>query len=891
MYSTLQFITSSFAFMRQVGRCLSALVFCFSPWLLPKPVFAQFTDIGAALAGVSGSVAWGDYDNDDDLDLLLTGQDAGFNPTAKVYRNDGSGVFTDIGAGLTGVLSESVAWGDYDNDGDLDILLTGFTGFGGGNEIAKVYRNDGSGAFTDIGAGLAAVGGGSTAWGDFDNDGDLDFLLTGTSSVSPSGISKVYRNDGSDTFTDIGASLAGVGSGSVAWGDYDNDSDLDILLTGGHPNRGISKVYRNDGGGTFTDIGAGLAAVGGGSTAWGDYDNDGDLDILLIGFMGIVRFFAAVYRNDGGGIFTDIGTDLTAVGPGPVAWGDFDNDGDLDILLNTRSGSATVYRNDGGGTFTDIGAGLTTGFGAGSVAWGDFDNDGDLDIALTTLGAGSSPIAKVYRNDGTVFNTVPAAPINLSQSVSGNSVTFSWNASSDVQTPSPGLTYNLMVGTTSNGIDINSPMANVSTGYRRVVQLGGTNHNESWTLNDLPDGCYFWRVQAVDHTFAGSPFSAEGTFSIGGNFCVKPFVLLADENVEINSQVNSDGDIHANNDIIFNEGNKSQHTGNLTAVDDIIIKKKNKIIGTTAGDEVENEGTITGAITENANLAKVPLPAIADFDAGDDDVEVDEGKTKTLVPGDYGEVKVEKGGKLKLSSGTYNLASLELGEKSVLFIDLTSSLPIVINVDEKLEFGKKATMKLVPSTASTSLITFNLEEDDDVVVIGEGSKVFGSFIAPEATVEIGLKARLKGAVCAENIIVLKGVRFVHHSSTAKFPKEAEVEESEVAKSEVVTDYVLEQNYPNPFSPPERGFAGNPSTEISFQLPVASAVKLVIYSVTGQVVRELVHGEMPAGRHALSWNGRNRAGEIVAGGVYLYRLTVERNGEAPVVMTRKLTVLK
>ena len=376
---------------------------------------------------------------------------------------------------------------------------------------------------------------------------------------------------------------------------------------------------------------------------------------------------------------------------------------------------------------------------------------------------------------------------------------------------------------------------------------------------------------------------------------VKPFVLLADENVEINGQVNSDGDIHANNDLVFYEGNKSQHIGNLTAVDDIIIKKKNKIIGTAAGNEVENEGTITGTITENANIAAVPLPILLDIAHGDDDIAVDANNTRTLAPGDYGEVKVEKGGKLKLSSGTYNLECLEMGEKSTLSIDLTSGLPIIINVDEKLAFGKKATMKLIPATASTSLITFNIDEDaadgDNVVVIGEGSKVFGSFIAPDGTVEIGVKARLKGAVCAENIRVLKDARFVHHSSTAKFPKE--FEESEVASDQSsVISYQLEQNYPNPFwSEATSRFAGNPSTEINFTLLEAGTVKLQIYDLLGNVVKTLVNESRRAGRHEVIWNGRNRAGEIVAGGVYLYRLTVERNGAAPVVMTRKMTVLK
>jgi cytoskeletal protein CcmA (bactofilin family) len=367
--------------------------------------------------------------------------------------------------------------------------------------------------------------------------------------------------------------------------------------------------------------------------------------------------------------------------------------------------------------------------------------------------------------------------------------------------------------------------------------------------------------------------------------------------VEINGQVNSEGDIHANNDIFFNEGNKpnSLHTGNITASDDIVIKKNNKIMGTVMGDEVENDGTVTGGVTENAGIAKVPLPVLASIEPGDDDVTVKKGKTLTLDPGDYEEVKVEKKGTLNLKSGTYNLECLNLGEKAMLVIDLSSGDPIILNVDEEVIFGKKAVMKLTPSTAATTLITINCDEDDDSdqdfdddeddtdrVIIGEGARVFGSIIAPETMVVLDKKSRFKGAICAENILVLKGARFVHHSSMATFPKESEVEESEVTESEVITDYVLEQNYPNPF---------NPSTEISFQLPVASEVKLVIYSLTGQVVRELVNGAMPAGRHTLNWNGRNRAGEAVAGGVYLYRLTIERNGEASVVMTRKLTILK
>jgi Ca2+-binding RTX toxin-like protein len=368
--------------------------------------FNNFTLSSIDMTGVyQSSVAWGDYDKDGDLDILLTGKDGSNNPVAKVYRND-SGTFTDIGASLTGVYGGSAAWGDYDNDGDLDILLTGM-------EVCKVYRND-SGTFTDAGANLinSYLGTGSlaidAAWGDYDSDGDLDIVITAKMTGAIFGnMTRLYRND-SGTFTSINASLTPVSRGSAAWGDYDNDGDLDILLTGQENSlQVVTKVYRNDSG-TFTNIGASLTGVYGGSAAWGDYDNDGDLDILLTGGSGS-GYVAKIYRNDSG-TFTDISASLTGVYGGSAAWGDYDKDGDLDILLTGEDGSynpvAKVYRNDSG-TFTDIGASLT-GVSNGSVAWGDCDNDGDLDILLTGEDNLHNPVAKVYRNDSGTFTDVSA---------------------------------------------------------------------------------------------------------------------------------------------------------------------------------------------------------------------------------------------------------------------------------------------------------------------------------------------------------------------------------------------------------------------------------------------------------------------------------------------------
>ena len=104
-----------------------------------------FTDIGAELTGVlGGQISWGDYDNDGDLDLAIAGRDTVSTDVSKIYRNDGGGVFTDIEAALTGV-SGSVSWGDYDNDGDLDLALAGSYNDGSAHYVSSIYRNDGGG--------------------------------------------------------------------------------------------------------------------------------------------------------------------------------------------------------------------------------------------------------------------------------------------------------------------------------------------------------------------------------------------------------------------------------------------------------------------------------------------------------------------------------------------------------------------------------------------------------------------------------------------------------------------------------------------------------------------------------------------------------------------------
>ncbi|MDB4808002.1 DUF5011 domain-containing protein [Verrucomicrobia bacterium] len=367
-----------------------------------EPAFSVVNNYIRGMA--ASSVAWGDYDSDGYLDLLVTGQWDSYR-YSDIYRNrpawQGDGRIlnwlSDPGLNerilLSGVDRSSSSWGDYDNDGDLDILLTGAID-GSDTKVSKIYRNDGGNSFVELtNISLPGIWYGSSAWGDFDNDNDLDIILTGRSDAGS--LTRIYRNNGSDSFSAVtGLNLTQLQDGSVAWGDYDNDGDLDLIITGVEGNANRCKIYRNDGSDSFVDIEASLAgAVSyGNSVAWGDYDSDGDLDVLLTGNPDTAK----VYRNDGNDIFVDIKASMTGVHNSSADWGDFDGDGDLDILVTgeiTKEGpdplqpfgdyyTSRIYINNGGDSFTFYSGNTLTGIYDGSAVWGDYDNDGDLDIAM-----------------------------------------------------------------------------------------------------------------------------------------------------------------------------------------------------------------------------------------------------------------------------------------------------------------------------------------------------------------------------------------------------------------------------------------------------------------------------------------------------------------------------
>lgn len=368
---------------------------------------------GISLPSGARFATFADVDNDGWLDLFAIGGDG----RGHLLRNRGNGTFEDVTAkaGLADVKGATKAlFVDLDHDGDLDLVLVG-------NGQLVVYRNNLDGTFTEATAafGLAGLAGGArdAAFADFDGDGRIDLLFA----KSGGGLA-LYHNGGAQRFSDVTAAsgLASTGevAGAVAIGDYDNDGALDILaasMNGGEP-----ALWHNKGDGTFRlDQSAvnslrALRGVAARAAEFVDYDNDGRLDVVVVGAPAIASGRgAALLHNDGNGKFTDrsdrlpssvkSGTAITAT--------DFDNDGDEDLIVATNDAGVRLLRNDGGNARMAVrvqlkglrtGSGKNNDFGIGArleLRTGDMVQTRVVTGGVTHFGLGPHLKADVLRVD------------------------------------------------------------------------------------------------------------------------------------------------------------------------------------------------------------------------------------------------------------------------------------------------------------------------------------------------------------------------------------------------------------------------------------------------------------------------------------------------------------
>jgi hypothetical protein len=445
----------------------------------PSPAAEQFVEVSAK-AGIrftltsggpekryiieakgGGGIAWIDYDNDGFPDLFLVNGSTfehwkrGDSPPSRLFHNNGDGTFTDVSAnsGLhhTG-WGMGVCAGDYDNDGRDDLYVTYY----GGNVL---YHNDGQGRFSDVTAQAGVRGGGwgmGCAFGDLDNDGwldlyvanyvDVDIARLGEPGSAPNctyrgidtfcgprglagGRDILFRNNGDGTFADV-TEKAGIDPGQyyglgVVMGDYDQDGKLDIYVANDST---PSSLYRNNGDGTFTDVGpqAGVAYSGEGQeqagmgTDFGDYDNDGWLDLVKGNFSDDTK---NLYHSNRDGTFSDV---TYFAGLGDIGWLfttfgakflDYDNDGWKDIVLAngqtfpqmdryptgiTYAERNMLFHNLHDGRFQEVGLDAGPGLAIKKVSRGlataDYDNDGDLEFLISNMNGTPDLIRHARKN-------------------------------------------------------------------------------------------------------------------------------------------------------------------------------------------------------------------------------------------------------------------------------------------------------------------------------------------------------------------------------------------------------------------------------------------------------------------------------------------------------------
>lgn len=405
---------------------------------------------------LGSGAAFFDYDKDGDPDLYfvnsapLPGYVSQEIPTNCLYRNNGDGTFTDVtekaGVGDTGY-GHGCAVGDYDNDGNLDLYVTNYG-------VNRLYRNNGDGTFTEV---AEAAGVTEPRWStgcafaDYDRDGNLDLYVVNyivfdidenpwcgfkekgiRAYCEPDNFTAqsdtLYRNNGDGTFTDV-TKTAGIynttGKGlGVVWGDYNNDGTPDIYVANDSTE---NLFYHNTGDGTFEEVGfmVGVAlsedgvAENGMGTAFGDWNNDGWLDLTVTNYAQQTN---TLYHNDADGFFTDAtATTKTAQLTYPyLGWAtafiDYDNDGYQDLFVanghlhenlaelgqeGTYGQRNLLFRNNtANGTFTEVSQSLGPGMKLEDVSRGatfaDYDLDGDIDIVVTN----SNTAPRLLRNDG-----------------------------------------------------------------------------------------------------------------------------------------------------------------------------------------------------------------------------------------------------------------------------------------------------------------------------------------------------------------------------------------------------------------------------------------------------------------------------------------------------------
>lgn len=447
----------------------------------------------------------GDINNDNNYDIFFTGYGVG-NYEASFYLNNGNGTFSYFKPdNFVGFGNNTADLIDFDNDGDLDVFIAGQYALQ--QYVAILYLNDGNNTFTELLVDfIPGISSCRSDWGDFDNDGFIDLAIIGEINSVPT--TKIFKNINGQNLVEIPTQITNISSGAIKWIDIDNDNDLDIFLVGRIASWNYKAQIWENNNGTFTKI-LDTLAFRYASADIGDYNGDGFMDIICTGVFD--QAFASkliLFKNLGNKTFQQVQTNILGISQGDIKFADLNQDGLLDICLNGihKTDSLWIgyfYLNLGNDNFYLSFPDTVTSLKWANIAVGDINNDNRTDLFITGRYDYQDYRNYLYINNFLAINQKPLPPTQLTATTIGDTVIIEWNDGLDDKSPS--LTYNLQIGSTPDSSQFYA--SNSSNGKHLLFKPGNCQTRKSAKFIIPQTGTYYISVQSIDNSYIASDFS------------------------------------------------------------------------------------------------------------------------------------------------------------------------------------------------------------------------------------------------------------------------------------------------------------------------------------------------------------------------------------------------